>query len=217
MGEFFGINAVILVFTAVDQAQVKGMGKDEGEVGLLAGVGQPVPAEHAFAADGDIVPVGGDEFEEEREVVGLDVGVDELPSLLVHDADVHLPRMEIDSAVEFCGGCIILHVCCMRLAPGGAGFSLVKRGVLLTLPALQKMLPNDAINKKGLNGSINTLHTNGSPGGLLKSAVIVSPAQSRMLLAQPPRLRLAPMCCHPPLPESRGCAGRSQKTNTAKT
>jgi hypothetical protein len=43
-----------------------------------------------------------------------------------------------------------------------------------------------------------------SPRGLFKSAAIASPAQSRMLLAQPPRLRLAPFCCHPPLPESRG-------------
>ena len=52
--------------------------------------------------------------------------------------------------------------------------------------------------------SNQTLHTNGSPGGLLKSAVIASPAQSRMLLAQPPRLRLTPFCCHLPVPESRG-------------
>ena len=49
-----------------------------------------------------------------------------------------------------------------------------------------------------------TLHTNGSPGGSLKSAVLTSPAQSRILLPQPPRLRLAPLCCHSPLPESRG-------------
>jgi len=48
------------------------------------------------------------------------------------------------------------------------------------------------------------LHTNGSPLGLLKSAVIVSPAQSRMLLPQPPRLRLAPLCCQHPVSESRG-------------
>ena len=52
--------------------------------------------------------------------------------------------------------------------------------------------------------SNHTLHTNGSPGGSFKSAAIVSPAQSRMLLAQPPRLRLAPLCCHPPVSESRG-------------
>ena len=37
----------------------------------------------------------------------------------------------------------------------------------------------------------NTLHTNSSPGGLFKSAVTTPPAQSRMLLPQPPRLRLA--------------------------
>ena len=52
--------------------------------------------------------------------------------------------------------------------------------------------------------SNQTLHTNGSPGGLFKSAAIASPAQSRMLLPQPPRLRLAPLYCHLPLPESRG-------------
>jgi len=45
---------------------------------------------------------------------------------------------------------------------------------------------------------------NGSPGGLLKSAVIIPPAQSRMLLRQPPRLRLDPFCSHLPVPESRG-------------
>jgi hypothetical protein len=45
---------------------------------------------------------------------------------------------------------------------------------------------------------------NGSPGGLFKSAVIIPPAQSRMLLPQPPRLRLAPLCCQAPLSESRG-------------
>jgi hypothetical protein len=45
---------------------------------------------------------------------------------------------------------------------------------------------------------------NGSPGGSLKSAAIASPAQSRMLLPQPPRLHLAPFCCHPPVSESRG-------------
>lgn len=49
-----------------------------------------------------------------------------------------------------------------------------------------------------------TLHTNGSPSGLFKSAVIASPAQSRILLPQPPRLHLAPFHYNSPLPESRG-------------
>jgi len=52
--------------------------------------------------------------------------------------------------------------------------------------------------------SNHTLHPTALRAGCCKSAVIVSPAQSRMLPTQPPRLRLAPFCCHPPLPESRG-------------
>ena len=72
-------------------------------------VGEPVPSEHAFAADGQVVAIGGDEFEEELEVVVFDVGVDELLALAIHDADVHLPGMEIDSAIVFGGGGVILH------------------------------------------------------------------------------------------------------------
>jgi RimJ/RimL family protein N-acetyltransferase len=49
-----------------------------------------------------------------------------------------------------------------------------------------------------------SLHTNGSPRGLFKSAVIIPPTQPRMLLPQPPRLRLTPLCGHLPLSESRG-------------
>jgi len=45
---------------------------------------------------------------------------------------------------------------------------------------------------------------NGSPRGSFKSSAIIPPAQSRMLLPQPPRLHLAPFCCHLPVSESRG-------------
>jgi len=45
---------------------------------------------------------------------------------------------------------------------------------------------------------------NSSPGGLLKSAGIASPAQSRILLEQAARLLLAPLCFEPPLSESCG-------------
>ena len=62
----------------------------------------------------------------------------------------------------------------------------------------------DEILRLDIKKPNHTLHTNGSPRGSFKSAALASPAQSRMLLAQPPRLRLAPLCCHPPLPESRG-------------
>ena len=62
-----------------------------------------------LAANRQVVFVRTDEFEEELEVVVPDVGVDELFPLAIRDADVHLMRVQIDSAVELRGGCIILH------------------------------------------------------------------------------------------------------------
>ena len=83
----------------MDGLEVEGMGEDEGETGLLAGVGEPVPAEEALAADGHVMPPRGDLPEEELEVVVLDVHVQELVALRIHDADVHLTGMEVDAAV----------------------------------------------------------------------------------------------------------------------
>jgi hypothetical protein len=107
--EFLRIDAIVLVFAAVDGAHIEGISENEGDAGSLAGVREPLPAEHAFAADGQVVAIGGDEFEEELEVVVFDVGVNELLALAIHDADVHLPRVEIDSAIVFAGGGVILH------------------------------------------------------------------------------------------------------------
>ena len=109
MGELLGIDAVVLVFAAVDGLEVEGMGQDEVNAGLIAGIGEPVSAEHAFANDGEVVAVRSDEFEEEVEIVVADVGVDEFFAGTIHEADVHLAGMEIDSAVEFSGGVVVFH------------------------------------------------------------------------------------------------------------
>ena len=53
--------------------------------------------------------VGGDALEEELEVVVADIGVDQFLALAVHKADVHLARMQIDSAVELGGGGVVFH------------------------------------------------------------------------------------------------------------
>src|SRR5436309_939776 len=107
--EFFGVDPVVLVFAAVNGSDVEGVGQDKAQAGGLAGIGQPVPPEHALTADGETVLVGLDELEEVLEVVVLDVGVDQLFALPIHDADVHLARMQIDSAVELGRGGVILH------------------------------------------------------------------------------------------------------------
>ena len=68
-----------------------------------------MPAEEAFAADGQIVFPGSDLFEEESEVVVLDVHVEELVAFAIDDTDVHGAGMKIDSAVELGGGSVVSH------------------------------------------------------------------------------------------------------------
>jgi hypothetical protein len=55
------------------------------------------------------VAVRRDELEEVSEVIVPDVGMDELFAVPVHDADVHLAGMEINSAVELGGRSIVFH------------------------------------------------------------------------------------------------------------
>ena len=86
------------------------MSQDKVESRFVTGIRQPIPAEHAFATNGDAVAIRLDEFEEELEVVVFDVGVDQLLALPIHDADVHLACMEVYSAIELCGGGVILHI-----------------------------------------------------------------------------------------------------------
>ena len=67
------------------------MGENKGKTGFPAGIGEPLPAKEALAADGHVVAPGLGLFEEELEVVVLDVHAQELVALRVHDADIHLP------------------------------------------------------------------------------------------------------------------------------
>jgi len=109
VGQFLAVDAVVLVLAAVDSFHIQRVSEDEGQAGFLTGIGEPVPIERALAADGQGMAVRFDEFEEVIEVVTVDVGMDQFVSLAVHQADVHLSGMQIDSAVELCGGCVILH------------------------------------------------------------------------------------------------------------
>jgi hypothetical protein len=108
-------------------------------------------AEHALAADGQIVAIRGDEFKEGFEVVVFDVGVDELLALALHDADEHLVRVEIDSAVELRGGSVILHT----INRGGAveapvfSYPIDCAGSVCITP--RPMARDDSTNPKGLD------------------------------------------------------------------
>ena len=109
MGDLLGVNAVVLVFAAVNGLEVERVGQDELDAGVGTGIGQPIPAEHALGADGQVVAIGRDEFEEISEVIVFNVGVDELFAVAVQHADIHLAGVQINSAVELGGGGVILH------------------------------------------------------------------------------------------------------------
>jgi hypothetical protein len=49
------------------------------------------------------------------------VGVDALFALAIHDADVHLVSVQVDSAVELRGGSVVLHVWSINWCPEDAG------------------------------------------------------------------------------------------------
>jgi hypothetical protein len=97
-GDLLGVDLVVLGLGAVDGPHVQGMAQDEGDALLLAGVGQPVPGEHALAGDDQAVAVGGNRFEEGR-LGGGDVLVEEGASVMVEDAEEHGPGVEVGSAV----------------------------------------------------------------------------------------------------------------------
>jgi hypothetical protein len=63
-GDGLGVVAVALGLLAVDGFHPPGVAQREGDVLVAAGVGQPVPAVHALAADDEALAEGRDGFEE---------------------------------------------------------------------------------------------------------------------------------------------------------
>ncbi len=63
-GDLAGVDLVVLGLAAVDGLHVQGVAEDEGDALVLAEVGEPVPGEHALAADDEAVAEGRDGVEE---------------------------------------------------------------------------------------------------------------------------------------------------------
>src|SRR5262249_7991104 len=98
-GERGGVDLVVLTFAAVDGFHVQGMSEDEGDLLLVAEVGEPVPGEQALDGDDEVVAEGGDGLQEAVGMGGQVLVEDDL-SGGVKDAQVHGPGMQIDAAVE---------------------------------------------------------------------------------------------------------------------
>ena len=86
------------------------MSEDEGKFSVVTGVGEPVPVEGAFAADGDVVTERRDIVKEGCAVSGLVVAMLVLIADMVDDAGVHLVGVQIDSAVEWVLSLIKTHL-----------------------------------------------------------------------------------------------------------
>jgi hypothetical protein len=63
----------------------------------------------SIQGDGEVVAEGSNFFEEESEVIVVDVLVEAEVALAIDDADVHGAGVEVDSAVEGGGGLMVSH------------------------------------------------------------------------------------------------------------
>ena len=98
-GDGLGVVAVALGFAAVDGFHGPGVSEDEGEVVVAAGVGEPVPAVHALAADDESVAEGLDGVEEGFGRGG-EVAAEAGLSVAVEDDEEEGPGVQIDAGVE---------------------------------------------------------------------------------------------------------------------
>jgi hypothetical protein len=73
------------------------MAEDKVNVVIGAEVGDPVPREHAFEADDQVIPALGDQFQECL-WRGFNVFVNELASGIIENTDVEGTGMQVNSA-----------------------------------------------------------------------------------------------------------------------
>ena len=76
------------------------MAQDKRDILLIAEISDPVPGEDAFDGYDNIFPEWSNSLQEDIGI-GLDVSVQDDLALLVEDAEVHSPGMQIDTAVKF--------------------------------------------------------------------------------------------------------------------
>src|SRR6185312_1665367 len=107
-GEGGAVLAVVLGFAAVDGFHGEGVAEDEGELFAFAEVGEPVPGEHAFAADDDSVAVRCDGVEEGGGCGGggfLDEGL----AGGIADVEEESPGVQIDAGVVCVLSVVVRH------------------------------------------------------------------------------------------------------------
>src|SRR5262249_19498311 len=98
-GDLAGVDLVVLALAAVDGPHVEGVGGGEGDLAGGGQVGGAGTGEEGLDGDGGGGGEGGDGLEEGGGVGG-EVTVEDDLTLVIEDAEVHGPGVQIDAAVE---------------------------------------------------------------------------------------------------------------------
>jgi hypothetical protein len=98
-GDGLGVLAVALGLVAVHGLHGVGMAEDEGDAGVAAGIGEPVPAVHALASDEEPIAERGDGAEEGVGVGGQVASEADL-AIAIEDDEEQGPGMGIDAGIE---------------------------------------------------------------------------------------------------------------------
>jgi hypothetical protein len=99
-GNFAGVDLVIFAFAAMNGPHVQGMAQDKRNFLINTEISQPVPGEHAFCTDDNVIPVWF--YGPEKKIrFGFDVSVQDDLSFLIKDAEIHFVGVQVDTAIIF--------------------------------------------------------------------------------------------------------------------
>src|SRR3990172_5782954 len=94
-----GVDLIVFGFSSVNRFHVEGMAENEGDIFLGTEIGDPVPGEHAFDGDHDILPEGSNGTEKSFRLC-VDVLMDPDVTSRVDNTNKHIFGMQIDSTIK---------------------------------------------------------------------------------------------------------------------
>jgi hypothetical protein len=83
----------------MDRLHVERVAQDKGNALLGAEVGEPVPREDTFNSHDDILTMGHHDLEQGI-WLGLDIAMHHNVTILVQDANVHAPGVQVDATIK---------------------------------------------------------------------------------------------------------------------
>jgi len=100
-----GIDLIVFGFAAVNGFHIEGMSQDKGNALVGTEIGQPVPGKQTLDGDNEALAVRREGLEQGGRS-GLHGTVQQDFSSVIHDTDVHAPRMQINTTVK----CVLVGV-----------------------------------------------------------------------------------------------------------